>query len=88
MNSAQLAELERMLNEGLARHAVPGAAVGLVIDDEEHFLTTGCTSVRAPVDVDTETLFQIGSTTKTRRKPSRSSAGRAGPPTTNATGST
>ena len=65
MNSAQLAELERMLNEGLARHAVPGAAVGLVLDDEEHFLTTGCTSVRAPVDVDTETLFQIGSTTKT-----------------------
>ncbi|NUR83878.1 MAG: beta-lactamase family protein [Nonomuraea sp.] len=44
---------------------VPGAAVGILLDGREHVLTTGVTSVDAPVPVTGDTLFHIGSTTKT-----------------------
>jgi CubicO group peptidase (beta-lactamase class C family) len=52
--------------ESWARDAqVPGAAVGLVHGEDETILTTGVTSVAAPAPVDADTLFMIGSTTKT-----------------------
>ena len=46
-------------------HAVPGVAIGLIADGEEWFASFGVTSVEHPLPVDADTLFQIGSITKT-----------------------
>jgi len=46
-------------------HAVPGVAVGLIADGEEWLQGFGVTSVDHPLPVDPDTLFQIGSITKT-----------------------
>ena len=52
--------------ESLAgQHHVPGVAVGIFCDGEEHYACHGVTSVENPLAVGTSTLFQIGSTTKT-----------------------
>ncbi|MET9342394.1 serine hydrolase domain-containing protein [Nonomuraea sp. NPDC003727] len=60
-----LTPLQRLLDsEATSRH-VPGAAVGVLADGVQHILTTGVTSVDAPAPVTGDTLFQIGSTTKT-----------------------
>ena len=45
--------------------ATPGTAIGLVHDGEEHAAGIGVTSVENPLEVTPETLFQIGSITKT-----------------------
>ncbi len=45
--------------------AVPGVAVGLIADGEEWLHGFGVTSVEHPLPVDGDTLFQIGSITKT-----------------------
>jgi CubicO group peptidase (beta-lactamase class C family) len=44
---------------------VPGVAVGLLQDGEEHYAFHGVTSVDNPLSVDERTLFLCGSTTKT-----------------------
>ena len=44
---------------------VPGVAVGVELDGEEHVAFHGVTSVEDPLPVDGGTLFQIGSTGKT-----------------------
>jgi CubicO group peptidase (beta-lactamase class C family) len=44
---------------------VPGVAVGLLHDGEEHYAFHGVTSVENPLPVDERTLFLCGSTTKT-----------------------
>jgi CubicO group peptidase (beta-lactamase class C family) len=44
---------------------VPGAAVGVLHDGEEHYAFHGVTSVENPLPVDERTLFLCGSTTKT-----------------------
>lgn len=44
---------------------VPGVAVGLLHDGEEHYAFHGVTSVENPLPVDDRTLFLCGSTTKT-----------------------
>lgn len=52
--------------ESLAEeHHVPGVAVGIFCDGEEHYAYHGVTSVENPLAVGRSTLFQIGSTTKT-----------------------
>jgi len=52
--------------ESLAgQHHVPGVAVGIFCDGEEHYACHGVTSVENPLAVGPSTLFQIGSTTKT-----------------------
>jgi CubicO group peptidase (beta-lactamase class C family) len=52
--------------ESLAEeHHVPGAAVGIFRDGEEHYAYHGVTSAENPLAVGPSTLFQIGSTTKT-----------------------
>ncbi|MFD4639968.1 serine hydrolase domain-containing protein [Lentzea sp. NPDC058436] len=48
-----------------ARFAVPGAAVGVFHEGEEHFFSHGVTSLENPLPVDEHTLFLIGSVTKT-----------------------
>lgn len=60
-----MTRLQELLDETAASIGVPGAAVAVVQDGESHVLTTGVTSVDAPVSVDESTLFMIGSTTKT-----------------------
>ena len=43
----------------------PGVAVGLLHEGEEHVASFGVTSLENPLDVTPDTLFQIGSITKT-----------------------
>ncbi|MFI6291509.1 serine hydrolase domain-containing protein [Nonomuraea sp. NPDC050790] len=62
---ADLTHLQSLLDSEATSLHVPGAAVGVLLDGREHVLTTGVTSVDAPAPVTGETLFQIGSTTKT-----------------------
>lgn len=62
---ADLNPLQSLLDSQAKALHVPGAAVGVLIDGAEHVLTTGVTSVDAPAPVTGDTLFQIGSTTKT-----------------------
>ena len=49
----------------MARHKVPGVALGIVCEGREFMKGFGVTNVRHPLPVDEKTLFQIGSTTKT-----------------------
>ncbi len=48
-----------------ARFAIPGAAVGVLHDGREHFFCHGVTSVENPLPVNEDTLFLLGSVTKT-----------------------
>src|SRR5687768_12400291 len=49
----------------MERLHVPGVAVGVQHEGKEHTAGFGVTNVDHPVPVDADTLFQIGSTTKT-----------------------
>lgn len=60
-----LTELEEIIVRTAADAAIPGAAVAVVHDGREWLFTTGVTSVGSPAAVTTDTLFMIGSTTKT-----------------------
>lgn len=57
--------LQQILDEQVAKHPVPGVAVGLVHDDEVAYATHGVTSVETKLPVNEHTLFQFGSTGKT-----------------------
>lgn len=46
-------------------YAVPGVGVGVLFDGEEYTAGFGVTNINHPLMVDSDTLFQIGSTTKT-----------------------
>lgn len=59
------AELQAHASVLADRLEVPGVAVGVVLDGEEHDAFHGVTSVEDPLPVDGGTLFQIGSTGKT-----------------------
>ncbi|MGH2806768.1 MAG: serine hydrolase domain-containing protein [Actinomycetota bacterium] len=58
-------ELESTLAGLAEQHQVPGAAVGVFHDGEEHYAFHGITSIENPLPVDENTLFQFGSTGKT-----------------------
>jgi CubicO group peptidase (beta-lactamase class C family) len=58
-------ELDHAVTRALERHHVPGAAIGLLDEGDVHTAGFGVTSVEHPLDVTDETLFQIGSITKT-----------------------
>src|SRR4051812_11494987 len=58
-------DLQQRLTELATEHEVPGVAVGVLIDGEEHYAFHGVTSVENPLAVDESTLFQFGSTGKT-----------------------
>jgi CubicO group peptidase (beta-lactamase class C family) len=49
----------------MQRLHVPGVAIGIVNGDEEYSAGFGVTSIENPLPVTPDTLFQIGSTTKT-----------------------
>ena len=57
--------LSSIVTKAMKRFSVPGVAVGIVHGDDEHRVAQGVTCVDFPLDVDAQTLFQIGSTTKT-----------------------
>ncbi len=64
-NETKFQELVAFTQEAMQRLHVPGAAIGLYVDGEEYLAGLGVTSVENPLPVTPETLFQIGSTTKT-----------------------
>ncbi|MET9226288.1 serine hydrolase domain-containing protein [Lentzea sp. NPDC003310] len=53
------------LAQTATRFTIPGAAAGVLHDGREHFFTHGVTSVENPLPVDENTLFLLGSVTKT-----------------------
>jgi CubicO group peptidase (beta-lactamase class C family) len=59
------AELQGQVSVLAGELEVPGVAVGVQLDDEEHVAVHGVTSVEDPLPIDRHTLFQIGSTGKT-----------------------
>lgn len=54
-----------LIQAEMTRLSVPGVAVGVIHGDEEHVAGLGVTNVNHPLPVTDETMFQIGSTTKT-----------------------
>lgn len=58
MNNDFIAETARHFN-------IPGAAAGVFHDGQEHFFCHGVTSVENPLPVNEDTLFLLGSVTKT-----------------------
>jgi CubicO group peptidase (beta-lactamase class C family) len=57
--------LAARVTEAMTRLRVPGVAVGILCDGEETMAGFGVTNIDHPLPVDADTLFQIGSTTKT-----------------------
>ena len=57
--------LDQKVVEAMERLHVPGVAVGVLHEGKEHAAGFGVTNVDHPLPVDGDTLFQIGSTTKT-----------------------
>jgi CubicO group peptidase (beta-lactamase class C family) len=58
-------ELHDTVTAAMEQHRMPGVAVGILHDGEEHVAGFGVGSVLTRLPVDGETMFQIGSTTKT-----------------------
>ena len=60
-------ELDDRIEAAMKRYQVPGVAVGVWWQGREHLRGFGVTNVNHPLPVDADTLFRIGSTTKTSR---------------------
>jgi CubicO group peptidase (beta-lactamase class C family) len=60
-----LRTLDGIVGEARERTGVPGVAVGILHGSSEYVMGSGVTSVEHPLAVDADTLFQIGSITKT-----------------------
>src|SRR4051812_19452910 len=58
-------ELDEKILRAMDRHGVPGAAVGVLHRGRQHLRGLGITNVDYPVPVDADTVFRIGSTSKT-----------------------
>ncbi len=56
---------DEALAAAMERLGVPGAAAGLIYGGSEHVVGLGVTSIEHPLPVDGDTLFQVGSITKT-----------------------
>jgi CubicO group peptidase (beta-lactamase class C family) len=61
----KLQALEEFTQNAMLEHHVPGVSIGLIVEGVEHYVSLGVTSVANPLPVTADTLFQIGSTTKT-----------------------
>lgn len=57
--------LDAKIMRAMKEHRVPGVAVGVIHQGREYTKGYGVTNVDYPVDVDVDTVFRIGSTTKT-----------------------
>jgi CubicO group peptidase (beta-lactamase class C family) len=58
-------DVSAAVRDAMQETATPGVAVAMLHDGEEHAAGFGVTSTENPLDVTPETLFQIGSITKT-----------------------
>lgn len=58
-------ELDAKIEKGMKDYAIPGVAVGVLLDGQEYIKGYGVTNVDNPVPVDGDTVFRVGSTTKT-----------------------
>ncbi len=58
-------ELDTKITKGMKAYGIPGAAVGVWVGGQEYVKGYGVTNVDHPVPVDGNTVFRIGSTTKT-----------------------
>src|SRR5215813_8415079 len=58
-------ELDAKIRAGMARYGIPGVAVAVLAQGREYIQGYGVTNIAYPVPVDGDTLFRIGSTTKT-----------------------
>lgn len=64
-STSQYDSLHDLIRARMADLRVPGVALGILLNGEEHTAGFGVTNVNHPLDVDAQTLFQIGSITKT-----------------------
>src|SRR3712207_2225949 len=62
---ATFRELGEVVGAAMERLHIPGVAVGVLYNGQEYVAGFGVTNVEHPLSVDADTLFQIGSTTKT-----------------------
>ena len=60
-----MSDLQDIVTELADELEVPGAAVGVIHDGQEHYAFAGVTAIENPLPVDERTLFQFGSTGKT-----------------------
>src|SRR6185437_16839012 len=58
-------ELDAKINAGMKTYAIPGVAVAVWAGGQEYVKGYGVTNVDHPVPIDGDTVFRIGSTTKT-----------------------
>ncbi|MCV7145708.1 serine hydrolase domain-containing protein [Mycobacterium riyadhense] len=58
-------ELDAKINAGMKAYAIPGVAVAVWAGGQEYVKGYGVTNVDHPLPVDGDTIFRIGSTTKT-----------------------
>ena len=58
-------ELGNVVARRMVELRIPGVALGVIADGQEYTAGFGVTNVDLPLPVDADTLFQIGSTTKT-----------------------
>lgn len=65
LSAARLAGLRTQLELSLGAQLVPGAAAGIVAEDEQLIVCSGITNVDDPFPVDGNTVFEIASVTKT-----------------------
>ena len=56
--------LQQRLDDGVAKHRVPGASLAVLQDDEISTVASGVLKLDTGVESTTESLFQIGSITK------------------------
>ena len=65
VTQSNLKTLRAKVRAGMKKHKIPGVALGIVYRGKTHLICEGITSVNNPQAITPETLFQIGSTTKT-----------------------
>lgn len=58
-------ELDGKITAGMKAYGIPGAAVGVWAGGREYLKGYGVTNIDHPLPVDADTMFRIGSTTKT-----------------------
>ena len=63
--SSSFDELDAKINAGMKAYAIPGVAVAVWAGGQEYVKGYGVTNVDHPLPVDGDTVFRIGSTTKT-----------------------
>ena len=61
----KLADLEAFVHKQMTENAVPGIAIGIFNDGYRYTQGFGVTNIDHPLTVNDETLFQVGSITKT-----------------------